>query len=33
MFYLCGPPPMMDAIEKILGNLGVKSNLIVKEDF
>jgi ferredoxin-NADP reductase len=33
MFYLCGPPPMMDAIEKILGNLGVKSNLVVKEDF
>ncbi|MDR3667026.1 MAG: FAD-binding oxidoreductase [Ignavibacteriaceae bacterium] len=33
IFYLCGPPPMMDAIELILGNLGVKSSSIVKEDF
>jgi len=33
MFYLCGPPPMMDIVEQYLGNLGVKSDLIVKEDF
>jgi Flavodoxin reductases (ferredoxin-NADPH reductases) family 1 len=32
-FYICGPPPMMDAVEKILTNLGIKSNLIVKEEF
>ena len=33
MFYLCGPPPMMDSVEKSLNNMGVKSNLIVKEAF
>jgi ferredoxin-NADP reductase len=33
MFYLCGPPPMMDIVETYLGNLGIKSELIVKEDF
>jgi len=32
-FYLCGPPPMMDAIERILDNLKVDKNLIVKEAF
>ncbi len=32
-FYVCGPPPMMDAIEKYLGNLGVKKESIVKEEF
>ncbi len=31
--YLCGPEPMMDAIEKQLGNIGVKSESIVKEAF
>ncbi|MFO7999004.1 MAG: hypothetical protein R6U86_08510 [Bacteroidales bacterium] len=30
-FYLCGPPPMMDAVEKHLGDLGVSKNKIVKE--
>jgi ferredoxin-NADP reductase len=33
MFYLCGPPPMMDAVETILANLDVNAGLIVKEDF
>lgn len=33
MFYLCGPPPMMDAIEKQLANLHVDENSIVKEAF
>ncbi len=33
MFYLCGPPPMMDAIEKQLTNLQVDENSIVKEAF
>jgi ferredoxin-NADP reductase len=33
MFYLCGPPQMMDIVEELLSNLGVKDNLIVKEDF
>jgi ferredoxin-NADP reductase len=32
-FYVCGPPPMMDAIEKMLMNLGVDRKLIVKESF
>ncbi|GGW30147.1 flavodoxin reductase [Arenibacter certesii] len=32
-FYVCGPPKMMDAIEKELGNLNVKKNMIVKEAF
>jgi ferredoxin-NADP reductase len=29
--YLCGPPPMMDAVEKILSDLNVDAKLIVKE--
>jgi ferredoxin-NADP reductase len=33
VFYLCGPPPMMDAIEKQLANLHVKEKSIVKETF
>jgi ferredoxin-NADP reductase len=32
-FYLCGPPPMMDAVEKQLNHLGVKSQNIIKEGF
>jgi ferredoxin-NADP reductase len=32
-FYICGPPPMMDAIENQLANLHVADNLIVKESF
>lgn len=33
IFYLCGPPPMMDAIEEQLSNLQVNKNSIVKESF
>ncbi|MEJ6982016.1 flavodoxin reductase [Pedobacter sp. P351] len=33
IFYICGPPPMMDAVEKYLTNLQVGENLIVKEAF
>jgi ferredoxin-NADP reductase len=29
--YLCGPPPMMDAVEKILSGLNVDGKLIIKE--
>ncbi len=32
-FYVCGPPPMMEAIEKILVNLRVDEKLIIKEAF
>jgi ferredoxin-NADP reductase len=30
-FYVCGPPPMMDAIQKILSNLGVGNDAVVVE--
>lgn len=33
LFYLCGPPPMMEAIEKQLADLHVDKKLIVKEAF
>jgi ferredoxin-NADP reductase len=29
--YLCGPPPMMDAVEKILSDLNFNPELLVKE--
>ncbi|MBX2903660.1 MAG: flavodoxin reductase [Chitinophagales bacterium] len=32
-FYLCGPPPMMEAVEKQLATLGIASEYIVKEAF
>lgn len=32
-FYVCGPPAMMDAVEKQLGILGISGDLIVKEEF
>ena len=32
-FYVCGPPQMMDAIEKMLAKLGVDEKLIIKEAF
>jgi ferredoxin-NADP reductase len=32
-FYLCGPPPMMEAIEKQLTDLNVSKKSIVKEKF
>lgn len=31
-FYVCGPPPMMDAIEKQLANLGVAKKAITVEE-
>lgn len=31
--YLCGPPPMMDAIEKQLASMHVAENWIIKEAF
>jgi ferredoxin-NADP reductase len=33
MFYICGPPPMMDAVESQLKNLYVKEKSIIKEAF
>jgi ferredoxin-NADP reductase len=33
LFYLCGPPPMMEAVEKHLVVLKVKKDHIVKEKF
>jgi ferredoxin-NADP reductase len=30
-FYVCGPPPMMDAIQKILSSLGVGDDSVVVE--
>jgi ferredoxin-NADP reductase len=33
VIYLCGPPPMMDAVEKILFGLHVDEKLIIKEAF
>ena len=32
-YYICGPDPMMDAIEKQLASLGVSSDSIVREGF
>jgi ferredoxin-NADP reductase len=32
-FYLCGPPPMMEAVEKQLSGLNVERNLLIEEDF
>ncbi len=32
-FYLCGPDPMMESIEKQLSNLGVDPKAIIKEKF
>ncbi|MCK7615434.1 FAD-binding oxidoreductase [Roseibium sediminicola] len=31
-FYLCGPPPMMEAVEEVLGKLGVKAEAIAFSD-
>lgn len=31
--YLCGPPPMMEAVEKILSEFKIDEKLIVKEGF
>lgn len=32
-FYLCGPPPMMDAVGKHLASLGIPESNIIKEGF
>lgn len=32
-YYLCGPPPMMEAVERHLASLGVAEDFIVKESF
>lgn len=32
-FYLCGPPPMMQAVEKHFSSLGIADEFIVKEAF
>ncbi|MCB9364916.1 MAG: flavodoxin reductase [Flavobacteriales bacterium] len=32
-FYVCGPPPMMDAVENYLLNLNIDKKLIIKEKF
>ncbi len=32
-FYICGPPPMMDSIEKQLSNMYGNEKLIIKETF
>lgn len=32
-FYLCGPPPMMEAVEKHFASLGIKEENIIKEGF
>ena len=32
-YYLCGPPPMMNEVEKQLSTLGIKDEFIVKEGF
>ncbi len=32
-FYVCGPPPMMDIVERYLNNLNVDKKLIIKEKF
>jgi predicted ferric reductase len=31
--YVCGPPPMMESIEKFLSNLHVDKKMIIKEVF
>ena len=31
--YLCGPPPMMESVEKQLANLNIDEKLIIKEAF
>lgn len=33
LYYLCGPPPMMDAMEKMLKKMGINENKIRIEDW
>ena len=32
-FYVCGPPPMMDAVLKQLNELGIENSKIIKEEY
>ena len=32
-FYLCGPPMMNNAVQKMLGDLGVEKDMIRFDDF
>ncbi|HBC55850.1 MAG TPA: NADH:ubiquinone reductase (Na(+)-transporting) subunit F, partial [Gammaproteobacteria bacterium] len=32
-YYLCGPPPMMDAVKKMLDDLGVEKENVLFDDF
>ncbi|MEP6793483.1 MAG: flavodoxin reductase [Saprospiraceae bacterium] len=32
-FYVCGPPPLMDAVEKQLADLGIDEKMIIREGF
>lgn len=32
-YYLCGPPPMMDAVQRHLASLGIAESHIIKEGF
>jgi ferredoxin-NADP reductase len=32
-FYLCGPPPMMEAVQKQLSNLGISKESVTEEKF
>lgn len=33
LFYICGPPPMMEAIENDLAELGIQATQLIKEKF
>ena len=33
LYYLCGPPPMMNAVNESLISLGVNENKIIKESY
>ncbi|MBR9980442.1 MAG: NADH:ubiquinone reductase (Na(+)-transporting) subunit F, partial [Desulfatitalea sp.] len=32
-YYLCGPPPMVSAVEKMLYDLGVESEMVAYDKF
>ena len=32
-FYMCGPPPMIAAVDKMLYNLGVEKEMIAYDEF
>lgn len=33
VFYLCGPPGMVEALRKLLGNVGIQGDQIKTENF